>query len=107
MIQLCLRWKITAWSRLLNGATEDLNFMIRRDGGRGTLQRAEPGSEGPGRCGWRAFFTADDTTLRVDRKPLEAPAGTLLWADAADAAAWHWPEARRRLRAWWMTWERP
>jgi hypothetical protein len=36
---------------------------------------------------------------------LEVPAGTLLWADAADTDRWHWADHRLGLRAWWLHWE--
>jgi environmental stress-induced protein Ves len=90
--------------RLLAGPTEDLNLMIRRDAGRGGLQHAEPGSDGPAPGAWRGFFTADHTALLAAEQNIEAAAGTLLWTQAPDATPWRWADARPGLRAWWLHW---
>jgi environmental stress-induced protein Ves len=91
--------------RLLDGPTEDLNFMVRRTAGRGTLLCAQPAQDGPAPGTWRGFFTAHATAMQAGTASLEVPAGTLLWADAADTDRWHWADHRLGLRAWWLHWE--
>jgi environmental stress-induced protein Ves len=104
---LCFDGEAAPGCRLLDGPTEDLNFMVRRDAGRGVLRLAVPGTEGPGPAPWRAFYAADATVLQAGDQHIDVPAGTLLWAVAGDTTRWHWPQAPRGLRAWWLQWERP
>ncbi|MCW5610492.1 MAG: HutD family protein [Rubrivivax sp.] len=87
---------------LLDGATQDLNLMARRDAGRAGMAAAMPGSELGTGFAWRGLYAADAATLEIGGPggPVEPlAAGTLLWSDAADDAAW---TLRQGRRAWWL-----
>ena len=90
--------------KLLDGATRDLNLMIRRDAGRGGMQRAVAGEDFAPRAGFRALFAADALRLQIDgATALPLPAFALTWADDAQGAwriAAHPADAPPR--AWWM-----
>ncbi len=86
--------------RLVEGPTQDLNLMARRDAGAAGMRRATVASALDGDYRWRAIYAAD--TLRVDcdgvAHPL--PAGTLLWSDSPDNSLWTLLDPGR---AWWLT----
>ncbi len=92
---------------LLDGPTQDLNLMARRDAGQPGMALAHPGGELGAGCAWRGLYTADAATLETGGpggvvEPLEA--GTLLWTEAADDAPW---TLRQGRRAWWLWLEAP
>lgn len=87
---------------LLDGPTRDLNLMIRRDAGRGTMQRARPGEEFGARDAFRALFTADALRLQIDgADAARVPAMALLWADGGAHGTWR-IAADTPPRAWWI-----
>ena len=88
-------------ARLRAGATQDLNFMVKRDAGTGEMHRAAVGSAAPGHSAWRGLFSADALTLEVDGTSIAVDAGTLLWSASPSNAKWRVQEA---TRAWWLTW---
>ena len=88
-------------ARLRAGATQDLNFMVRRDAGTGEMRCAAAGSAAPGHSAWRGLFSADVLTLEVDGTCIAVDAGTLLWSASLSIAKWRVQEA---TRAWWLTW---
>jgi len=89
--------------RLLDGPTQDLNFMVHQDAGRAHMRRAPPGSRLSGGARWRGLYAADALQLEIGSVRREAlAAGTLLWSDAGDAAAW---TVREGDRAWWLALE--
>ena len=87
--------------RLLGGATQDLNLMIRRGSGRGSMQRAVPGSALQGKARWRGLYAAATLTLDCDGTPQALQADTLLWSDA-DVADWRLPAGTAPAPAWWL-----
>jgi len=91
---------------LVDGATRDLNLMVRRHRGRSTLQRAEPGVEFHDRATLRALFCADAVTLQVDGSDACRLAPySLLWADGGAHGRWRLHGVLERLRAWWLAFE--
>ena len=63
--------------------------MIRRDAGRGAMQRARPGEDLASRAAFRALFTADALVLQIDGSDaLRMPAMSLAWADGGAHGSW-------------------
>ena len=89
---------------LLDGATRDLNLMIRRDAGRGAMQRAQVGEDFAPRARFRALFSADALMLQIDGSDARRlPAFALAW-DAQAHGRWR-IAATRPVRAWWLHFE--
>lgn len=99
-----------AWApgcELLQGPTQDLNLMVRRDGGRGAMHIVAAGSPWVSTAGFRAVFVSHPSTLRTDDGiAVSLAAGTLAWSD--DSAGQHWTltdvdsPACTPQGAWWM-----
>ena len=90
---------------LLDGPTRDLNLMIRREAGRGAMQRARPGEDFGARDAFRALFTADPLTLQIDgADAARVPAMALLWADGGAHGTWR-IAADSPVRAFWIHFE--
>jgi hypothetical protein len=90
---------------LLDGATRDLNLMLRRDAGRGALRRARAGEDFAPRDRFRAVFAADACTLQVDgTDTLALPALSLAWAAGGGHGVWRLA-ADTPPRAWWVHFE--
>jgi len=87
---------------LVDGATRDLNFMLKRDGLLARMQRAPTGAEFDAVTRWRGFYAADPALLECDGVAEPVHAGTLVWTDAPDAGRW---VVRQAGRAWLMTLE--
>ena len=88
--------------RLIDGPTQDLNLMIRRDRGTGDLRRAHAGSRATGIADWRALYTADALTLEIDGATMPVPADTLLWVAHDEPIGWQVLD--EGARAWWLSW---
>jgi environmental stress-induced protein Ves len=89
---------------LLDGATRDLNLMVRRDSGRATMRRVEPSLEISPSPGLHAVFTATAATLRVDgTDALHLQPFTLAWC-TGDQARWRLA-GDPPPRAWWIHFE--
>jgi uncharacterized protein len=74
---------------LLAGPTRDLNLMIRRDAGRGTMQRVMPGEAFAPRSAFRAVFATEACMLQADGSDaLRLPAFALAWADGGAQGTW-------------------
>jgi environmental stress-induced protein Ves len=86
--------------RLLGGATEDLNLMLRQDRVHGSLQQAQPEHAWHAPAGWRGLYTADACTLHADQT-LALPAHSLAWDDQARGDVWRL-QASRPVHAWWI-----
>lgn len=87
---------------LLDGPTRDLNLMIRREAGRGGMQRAQPGEDFGSRGNFRALFTVDPLTLQIDgADAAHVPAMALVWADGGAHGLWRIAADTPR-RAWWI-----
>jgi len=89
---------------LLDGATRDLNLLVRRDSGRATMRRVEPSLEISPSPGLHAVFTATAATLRVDgTDALHLQPFTLAWC-TGDQARWRLA-GDPPPRAWWIQFE--
>ncbi len=88
---------------LLDGATQDLNLMVRHDAGKGAMQRARPGEAWVGNAVWRAVFTLTPATLHIDGAPVaELPADTLAWSADAAHQTWRLQADDAQAAAWWL-----
>jgi uncharacterized protein len=88
--------------RLRAGPTRDLNFMVARDAGLGTMAPVQ--ADQPWCCSadLRAVFTIDPLTLQIDAADfLHLPAWTLAVQDAAAGQVWR--AAGSEARAWWLS----
>ena len=90
--------------RLLDGPTSDLNLLVRRDAGAGSMIDALPGVEWVSRSDWRALVAADAVELLADGKVAARTQGiTLVWS--ANAAHQRWqmrPSHGAPARGWWI-----
>ena len=101
-VPLRFRGEAAPACELLDGPTRDLNLMIRRDAGRGAMQRALPCEDFATRDSFRALFTADPLTLQIDgADAARVPAMALLWADGGAHGVWR-IVADTPPRAWWI-----
>jgi environmental stress-induced protein Ves len=89
---------------LLDGRTRDLNLMLRRDAGRGSMQHAQPNESFAPRARFRALFAVDALTLQIDgADALRLPAMSLAWDDRAQGV---WRIAGDApARAFWIHFE--
>lgn len=93
--------------RLLGGATQDVNLMVRGpDAGCGQMQPVVAGEPYASVMPLRALFTTvagvwSDGLTRMPLAPYD-----FLWSDTAGAAAWRfWPDsppAASKVGAWWL-----
>ena len=84
---------------LLDGPTRDLNLMVRRGTGAGSMKRAQPGDTLAGSTRWRGLFAASRVRLEVDGALQSLAPGTLLWSETPQGANWHLVQGRQ---AYWM-----
>ena len=87
--------------QLLDGATQDLNLMVRHDAGSGAMLGAS-GDEWHSSAALRAVFTMAPATLQIDdtdATPLAA--GTLAWSGQAARQRWRL-RSDGPHRAWWL-----
>jgi uncharacterized protein len=69
--------------------TSDLNLLVRRDAGRGSMAIAHADHEWVSPIAWRALFTTHALDLRVeDQVAAQADGAALIWS--AQAAQQHW-----------------
>lgn len=87
---------------LLAGPTQDLNLMVRHEGGIGDMRRAFAGSRASGIAAWRGLYAADALTLELDGAVMPVAAGTLLWLATDQPVGWQVHEGD--ARAWWLSW---
>jgi environmental stress-induced protein Ves len=88
---------------LLDGPTQDLNLMLKRDAGTGAMQLAQAHEAWLHPAPWRALFVAADALLQVDdRTAVTLPAGTLAWDAHAAHQRWVVNPKQGPLRAWWL-----
>ncbi len=90
---------------LLDGATQDLNLMVRADLGHGVMHRAAAGASWTSAASFRAIYTAASATLRRDeRSDHLLPADSLAWSDEASGQRWMLADGNDALavRAWWL-----
>jgi environmental stress-induced protein Ves len=102
---LAFRGEAAPHCELLDGATRDLNLMLRRDAGHGAMQRAQAGEEVAPRARFRALFSADALMLQVDGSDaLRVPAFALAWDASTAHGVWR-IAADTPVRAWWIHFE--
>ena len=88
---------------LLDGATQDLNLMVRSDAGRGAIVLVRGDEEWASTARLRALYSADDTTLQInDTDAAVLQAGTLAWAEDAGQQRWRLKHGAAAARAWWL-----
>lgn len=91
---------------LIDGPTQDLNLMVHRSAGEGSMQVAIPDHPWTSTAGLRAVYTADAAVLSSQTAAaLALPAGALAWSGGASGDVW---QIRRdgsggTLRAWWLS----
>jgi hypothetical protein len=79
--------------------------MVRRDAGRGAMQRAQAGEDFAVRARFRALFAADALTLQIDgNDALRLPAFALAWDASGAHGRWR-IAAEASVRAWWIHFE--
>ena len=87
--------------RLLDGATRDLNLMLR--GVRGALEKvvdAEPWHPAASQCG---LYAAAAGRCRADDAEYDVPARSLLWFDAAPATLRFVASSPPADGGWWLS----
>jgi hypothetical protein len=89
---------------LLAGATRDLNLMVQRAAGRGTMQRAADGLPWVSTAPLRALFTTEPLHLQAGDGPaIAVPAWTLAIHTNAARQRWAMAAASARPAAWWLS----
>lgn len=90
---------------LRDGATRDLNLMLRRGVGHGAMQRAAAGEDFAPRARFRALFAAEALMLQSDgADTLRVPPFALAWSDADAQGVWRITDDTP-VRAWWIHFE--
>lgn len=88
---------------LLDGATQDLNLMVRSAAGSGGLFSVEADHEWASTAPLRAVFTAAAAKLQIDGTDAAVlPAGTLAWSEDAREQRWRLFSPGSPPRAWWL-----
>ncbi len=88
---------------LLDGATLDLNLMLRPSAGSGGLHRAMAGAPWLSSAPHRALFCTGAGHLQVDDEPaVRAPAMSLLHSTQGSGQAWRWFAGSPEATAWWL-----
>jgi len=92
---------------LLDGATSDLNLVVRRDAGRASMAIAHADQDWVSPIAWRALFTTHALDLHVDGQTAARAEGpALIWA--SQAAQQHWRLASplpADVRAYWIAFQ--
>jgi environmental stress-induced protein Ves len=92
---------------LTDGPTSDLNLLVRRDAGRGTMAIAHADHDWVSPIAWRALFTTHALDLHVDgRVAAHADGAALIWS--AQAAQQHWrigSPLPAGVRAYWIAFQ--
>ena len=74
---------------LLEGPTSDLNLLVRRDAGRGSMTRAQAGHDWVSPIAWRALFSTHALALHVDGAEAARTDGSaLIWSPQAAQQRW-------------------
>jgi environmental stress-induced protein Ves len=92
---------------LLDGATLDLNLMLRQDAGQGGLCAAVKGQPWVSTAPHRALFCTGPGQLLVDDEAaVHAPAMSLMHSNDARGQTWRWvADDAGNARAWWLHFE--
>ena len=88
---------------LLDGATQDLNLMVRSSAGSGGMFLVQTDAEWDSAAPWRAVYAATPATLQIEgRDAALLPAGTLAWCEQARGQRWRLLGGAGTPRAWWL-----
>jgi environmental stress-induced protein Ves len=90
------------WCHLLEGATQDLNFMVQRGSGVAALRVAAAGGALEGDLRFRALYAVEPAQLDIDDRTEPVGAATLVWSDERDSSLW---TLRQGRHAYWLTLE--
>jgi hypothetical protein len=85
---------------LIDGPTQDLNFMLQGGSTLGSLGRSNPGGRLDGALRWRGVFVLGSARLDMDGQVHRLDPGTLAWSDDPAPARWTLPAGGP---AWWLT----
>jgi uncharacterized protein len=91
------------YAELQDGATRDLNLMVRRDAGTGGMQRAVVDDEWISAAPLRALFVVQPARLQIDdADAARLPAGSLAWSAHASRQRWRVQSDDYALVAHWL-----
>ena len=91
---------------LLDGATRDLNLMVRRDRGRAAMQRVVPDVEWLTTAPLRALFCTGPARLQIDdTDAARLPAMALAWSDHGTRQRWRVIDDGAPSNAWWLSFQ--
>jgi environmental stress-induced protein Ves len=117
---LCFAGEQAPSCQLVNGATRDLNLMVRRERGCLHMQKATPGSwwghppehsagKAAPRMPWKAIFCWQPARVLTSKGPIDVPPGSLAW-QAREASEREEPwqldlQTPADARVFWLGWE--
>ena len=88
---------------LIDGPTLDLNLLVRREAGTGSLQRVEPGKPWRSPARRRAVWCGSAAQIQIEGlPPCKVPAGALACIDHASGKAWTLDIESKPAAAWWI-----
>jgi len=89
---------------LLDGPTSDLNLLVRRDAGTGSMTDAVLGVDWVSSSAWRALVASEPVELLADGEPVVRTQGTTLtWSAHAAHQRWQMRPSHGSLaRGWWI-----
>jgi environmental stress-induced protein Ves len=92
---------------LLDGPTSDLNLLVRRDAGRGSMAIAHADHDWVSPVEWRALFTTHALRLHVDgAEGARANGAALLWSEHAAQQRWRIAAPLPSdVRAYWIAFQ--
>jgi uncharacterized protein len=89
---------------LIDGATIDLNFMLRTAAGKGRMHFAEACETWQSAATWRGVYSASDCVLDVTGETtVSLPAHSLAWSSQPGLQSWRVSSHGAELRAWWLS----
>ena len=103
---LCFDGGAAPGCELLNGATLDINLMVRRGAGQADMQRALPENLWRSADAWRALYTSGPARLQIEGRPVaDLAAAALVWHPYAQGAAWSFHPTDAVTRGWWLSFQ--
>ncbi len=93
---------------LIDGPTLDLNLLVRREAGRGLLQRAALGKPWHSTARRRAVWCGSAALLQIEGlPPCKVPANALACIDHASGKTWTLNSDDPATAAWWVAIDSP
>ena len=93
--------------RLMSGPTRDLNLMVQKAAGHGSMQRVAPGQAWHSGATLRAVFSAGALRLqRGTQAAIALPAASLAWTEDDADTPWRATLATGAAPAWWLGFHR-